>query len=65
MNQTSHFAYTETPAAQILEMQYAGTGIAFDVLLPKTAGGLPALEKSLTRTVLPAGSEIWRIGMCK
>ena len=35
MNQTTHFRYTETPAAQILEMPYAGTGIAFDVLLPK------------------------------
>ena len=52
MNQTSHFAYTETPSAQILEMRYAGTGIAFDVLLPKTAGGLPALEKSLTKDSL-------------
>jgi serpin B len=48
MNQTSHFGYIETPTAQILEMRYAGTGIAFDVLLPKTATGLPGLEKSLT-----------------
>jgi serpin B len=48
MNQTSHFGYTETPSAQILEMRYAGTGIAFDVLLPKTLSGLPGLEKSLT-----------------
>jgi serpin B len=48
MNQTSHFGYAETPAAQILEMRYAGTGIAFDVLLPKTLTGLPELEKSLT-----------------
>ena len=48
MNQTSHFSYTETPSAQILEMRYAGTGIAFDVLLPKTLTGLPDLEKSLT-----------------
>src|ERR1039458_9561852 len=48
MNQTSHFGYTETPTAQILEMRYAGTGIAFDVLLPKTLTGLPDLEKSLT-----------------
>jgi serpin B len=47
MNQTSHFGYTETPNAQILEMRYAGTGIAFDVLLPKTLTGLPDLEKSL------------------
>jgi serpin B len=48
MNQTSHFGYTDTPSAQILEMRYAGTGIAFDVLLPKTLSGLPGLETSLT-----------------
>ena len=48
MNQTSNFGYTETPSAQILEMRYAGTGIAFDVLLPATLTGLPDLEKSLT-----------------
>ena len=47
MNQTSHFGYTETPNAQILEMRYTGTGIAFDVLLPKTVTGLPDPEKSL------------------
>lgn len=48
MNQTAQFGYAETPTAQVLEMRYAGTGIAFDVLLPKTAGGLSELEKSLT-----------------
>jgi serpin B len=48
MNQTSDFGYTDTPSAQILEMRYAGTGIAFDVLLPKTLSGLPPLETSLT-----------------
>jgi serpin B len=48
MNQTSYFGYTETPSAQVLEMPYAGTGIAFDVLLPKTVTGLPGLEQSLT-----------------
>ena len=48
MNQTSHFGYTESPSVQILEMGYAGTGIAFDVLLPKIVTGLPGLEKSLT-----------------
>ncbi len=52
MNQTSHFGYTETPSAQILEMSYAGTGIAFDVLLPKVLSGLPDLEKSLTPETL-------------
>ena len=48
MNQTAQFGYTETPSAQILEMRYAGTGIAFDALLPKTHSGLPDVEKSLT-----------------
>src|ERR1700728_1548460 len=48
MNQTFHSGYAETAAAQILEMRYAGTGIAFDVMLPKTPAGLPQLDKSLT-----------------
>jgi serpin B len=52
MNQTARFGYSETPSAQILEMRYAGTGIAFDVLLPKTTTGLPELEKSLTLEIL-------------
>ncbi|MEO8373089.1 MAG: serpin family protein [Candidatus Solibacter sp.] len=47
MNQTGHFGYAETPSAQILEMRYAGTGIAFDILLPKTSGKLSELETSL------------------
>jgi serpin B len=54
MNQTSHFDYTDTSAAQILEMRYAGTGMAFDILLPKTATGLPELEKTLTNENLTA-----------
>jgi len=48
MNQTARFGYAETPSAQILEMRYTATGIAFDVLLPKALAGLPELEKSLT-----------------
>jgi serpin B len=48
MNQTSHFGFAETPSAQILEMRYAGTAIAFDVLLPKSVTGLAGLEISLT-----------------
>jgi serpin B len=54
MNQTSHFGYTDTPSSQILEMRYAGTGIAFDLLLPKTFKGLPDLENSLTFESLSA-----------
>jgi serpin B len=48
MNQTSDFGYADTPSAQVLEMRYAGTGIAFDVVLPTTLTGLPDIEKSLT-----------------
>jgi len=48
MNQAARFAYAEMPSSQILEMRYAGTRIAFDVILPKTPNGLPDLEKSLT-----------------
>ncbi len=48
MNQTAHFGYAETPVGQVLEMRYAGTGIAFDVVLPKTAAGLPGVEKLLS-----------------
>ena len=48
MNQTAHFGYADTSSAEVLEMRYAGTGLAFDVLLPKTLTGFPDLEKSLT-----------------
>ena len=48
MNQTHRFGYGENSSMQLLEMRYAGTGIAFDVLLPKTPKGLADLEKSIT-----------------
>jgi serpin B len=54
MNQTTNFGYTETPSAQILEMRYSGTRIAFDILLPKTGSGIASLEKSLTSENLTA-----------
>jgi serpin B len=66
MNQTEHFKYAETPSGQILEMPYAGTGIAFDVLLPRVlpdnrtsriypgVTGLGDLERSLTSDKLTA-----------
>jgi len=54
MHETSHFNYTETPSSQILEMRYAGSGLAFDVLLPKTSTGLVEIEKSLTSGNLTA-----------
>ena len=54
MNQTAHFGYSEAQSAQILEMRYAGTGIAFDILLPKTVADFVGLEKSLTEENLKA-----------
>lgn len=48
MNQTGRFGYAETPTAQILEMKYAGTGLALDVLLPKPGSSLRDLEGRLT-----------------
>ena len=48
MHQTATFGYAETASLQILEMRYAGTGVAWDVLLPKTENGIRSLEDSLT-----------------
>jgi serpin B len=42
MNQTGRFGYVEGPDGQFLEMRYAGTGIAFDILLPKKGAALDA-----------------------
>ncbi|HTQ53418.1 MAG TPA: serpin family protein [Bryobacteraceae bacterium] len=47
MHQGGGFLYAETPSAQILEMKYDGTPVAFDIVLPKTTDGLPAIEESL------------------
>jgi serpin B len=54
MHQTASFGYAETPTLQILEMRYAGTGLAWDVLLPKSDDGLTNLEKSMTPENLAA-----------
>jgi serpin B len=54
MNQTGEFGYAEAPDVRVLEMKYAGTGLAFDILLPKTDGGLADLERSLTPEVMTA-----------
>lgn len=48
MSRTGTFAYAEAPGLQVLEMKYGKSPIVFDVLLPKTAEGLGALEASLT-----------------
>ena len=47
MHQNADFLYGETPDAQILEMRYQGTPLAFDILLPKATDGLAALERSI------------------
>jgi serpin B len=47
MHQNAVFGYHETAAAQILEMRYAGTGLVFDILLPRASGGLADLEHSM------------------
>ncbi len=35
MHQTARFGYAATAGGQVLEMRYAGSGFAFDILLPK------------------------------
>jgi serpin B len=54
MHQKTNFLYGETPAAQILEMKYQGTGLAFDIILPKATDGLAELERSLNAETLAA-----------
>jgi serpin B len=54
MHQKADFLYGETPAAQILEMAYQGTPVAFDILLPKANDGLAELERSIKPDMLSA-----------
>jgi serpin B len=42
MNRTGRYAYAETPTGQFLEMRYDGTGLAFDIFLPKPGAALEA-----------------------
>ena len=46
MHQRADFLYGETPSAQILEMKYQGTSLAFDIPLRKANDGLAELEQS-------------------
>ena len=48
MSQTAPLGYADAPGLQILEMRYGGSPLVFDILLPKTADGLSALETSLS-----------------
>jgi len=54
MHQKTDFLYGETPSAQILEMKYQGTPLAFDILLPKANEGLAEVERSIKPDVLSA-----------
>jgi serpin B len=54
MHQKADFLYGETPSAQILEMKYEGTPLAFDILLPKANNGLAELEQSIKPDMLSA-----------
>jgi len=56
MNQTAPFRYLETPAVQVLEMRYAGTSLAMDILLPKEGA-------SLDRSLSPAELTEWFAGL--
>jgi serpin B len=40
MNRTGRFGYAETPTGQFLEMRYDGSGLAFDIFLPKSGSSL-------------------------
>lgn len=40
MNRTGSYAYAQTPTGQFLEMRYDGTGLAFDIFLPKPGAAL-------------------------
>jgi len=47
MNQTGEFGYAATSAGQILEMRYAGTGLACDILLPKQGAAIEIMEAGM------------------
>ena len=52
MNRSGTFDYAEAPGLQVLEMKYGKSQMVCDILLPKTAEGLGALEASLTPEML-------------
>jgi serpin B len=47
MNQSGDFRYAEDAQVQVLELPYAGEGLAMVVLLPRKINGLAGLEKGL------------------
>jgi serpin B len=54
MHEMSRFLYGHQDGVQTLEMQYQGSHLAMDVLLPDQANGLSALEHQLTAGHLAA-----------
>lgn len=47
MNRTGRFGYAETAGGQTLEIRYGGTGLAFDILLPKKGDAVEKVDPSL------------------
>jgi serpin B len=47
MHRTGSFGYAETAAGQTLEIRYGGTGLVFDILLPKKGEKLAAAEADI------------------
>ena len=43
-----NFTYAEGDGFQLLEMLYEGNKLSMVIVLPRTADGLPAIEKELT-----------------
>jgi len=58
MHQKADFLYGETPSAQILEMKYQGTPLAFDILLPKRTTALPSWRGPSSPICFPHGSAL-------
>ena len=52
MNQTNHFRYADTDAAQIVELPYDGDELSMVILLPHERDGLPDLEENLDADTL-------------
>jgi serpin B len=52
MNQTANFDYMDNDQLQAVRMPYVGDDVAMIVLLPKSTGGLPAVEKALDAKLL-------------
>jgi serpin B len=59
MHQTGQFGYAETGSTQILEMRYAGGGLACDILLPGKDSGLVDLDRTINAGSLAA----WLTGL--